>query len=55
MAIRLEDANLCLNKDCNTLFDRNFRNTRFDRDFREKCPICGSSTSHPVTEWLPTQ
>ena len=41
--IRLASATLCLELDCNTVFDQSAA---------ESCPTCGSAASYPLAAWL---
>ena len=41
--IKLASATLCLELDCNTVFDRSAVGT---------CPTCGSTASYPLAAWL---
>ena len=41
--IELASATLCLELDCNTVFDRSAA---------ESCPTCGSTASYPLAAWL---
>ena len=41
--IKLASATLCLELDCNTVFDRSAA---------ESCPTCGSTASYPLAAWL---
>ena len=42
-SIKLASATLCLELDCNTVFDRSAA---------ESCPTCGSTASYPLAAWL---
>lgn len=43
LGIELSAAVLCLELDCNTVFDRSAR---------EQCPRCGGTESYPLAAWL---